>query len=65
MLPQLQQLRCVKGQVAERKQSCFCIEIQEIIGRDTGVGVILYIPEDFKAACLQVQFQGRDESDLW
>lgn len=43
MLPQLQQLRCVKGQVAERKQSCFRIDIQEIIGRDTEVGAILYV----------------------
>ena len=43
MLPQLQQLRCVKGQVAERKHSCFHIDIQEGTGRDTGVGAILYI----------------------
>ena len=60
MLPQLQQLRCVKGQVAEKKHSCFRIEIQEI----TGISA-LFIPEDFKAACLQVQFQGRDRTDLW
>lgn len=58
--PGLQQLRLVEGQEAVKKNLAFHIKIQDIAG-----GSLVLILEDFKAVCLQVEFQGRDANDLW
>lgn len=47
--------------MAEKKKLlAFHVKIQDIAGSS-----IVLILEDLKAACLQVEFQGRDGSDLW
>lgn len=48
------------GPRGSEKNLAFHIKIQDIAGSS-----IVLILEDFKAACLQVEFQGRDASDLW
>lgn len=44
----------------KKKLLAFHVKIQDIAGSS-----IVLILEDLKAACLQVEFQGRDGSDLW
>lgn len=48
------------GPRGSEKNLAFHIKIQDIAG-----GSLVLILEDFKAVCLQVEFQGRDANDLW